>query len=109
MYKNLAAKIRLYRSDLKGLLFITLLIVICSNADAKTHKLVQFIFTSDSHFGIKRLAFQGDSNVYANVVNAAMVAKMNSLPNEKLPEDAGINAGNLVGGIGGGEEDFYWH
>ena len=99
MYKNLAAKIRLYRSDLKGLLFITLLIVICSNADAKTHKLVQFIFTSDSHFGIKRLAFQGDSNVYANVVNAAMVAKMNSLPNEKLPEDAGINAGNLVGGI----------
>ena len=102
MYKNISAKTRLPGLDhlQKGLLFLSVLILICLNADAKQpHKLVQFIFTSDSHFGIKRLAFQGDSNVYANVVNAAMVAKMNNLPTAKLPEDEGVNAGNLVGGI----------
>ena len=81
------------------MLLLVALIVICSNADAKQHKLVQFIFTSDSHFGLKRLAFQGDSNVCANVVNAAMVDKINKLPTVKLPDDAGVNAGNPVGGI----------
>lgn len=61
--------------------------------------IVQFVYTSDSHFGITRTTFQGDSNVYANVVNAAMVKKINSLTGLTLPNDFGVNAGKNVGGI----------
>ena len=84
----------------KAALLLSILLILSWDVDARHRpELVQLIFTSDSHFGIKRLAFQGDSNVYANVVNAAMVAKMNTLPSAKLPEDQGVNSGNLIGNI----------
>jgi hypothetical protein len=46
---------------------------------------IQFIFTSDSHYGITRPEFQGAKDVDAHIVNAVLVAKINTLPNVKLP------------------------
>ncbi len=84
----------------KGFLALLFLLILTSTVNAKKDpEIIQLIFTSDSHFGIKRLTFQGDSNVYSNVVNAAMVARMNTLQTVKLPDDNGINGGKLVGGI----------
>ena len=84
----------------RGLIFLSMLLLTCLALNAKEpQKAIQFIYTSDTHLGIKRLTFRGDSNVYSNVVNTAMVEKMNGLSKVKLPEDGGVNAGNLVGGI----------
>lgn len=61
--------------------------------------IVQFVFTSDSHFGLHRAAFRGQQNVDASVVNAALVASINTLPNTVLPSDGGVGAGATVGPI----------
>jgi hypothetical protein len=58
-----------------------------------------FILTSDVHYGIARGNFRGAVNVDAQVVNAAMVERMNHLPNTLLPKDEGLNAGLAVGPI----------
>lgn len=71
----------------------------CSNLWKPSQRTFQFIYTSDSHFGITRPTFQGNSNVGAYIVNGAMVQKMNSLPKMHFPEDNGVNAGKIVGGI----------
>ncbi|MDQ0105343.1 putative MPP superfamily phosphohydrolase [Chitinophaga terrae (ex Kim and Jung 2007)] len=60
---------------------------------------VQFVFTSDAHYGITRAAFQGKTNVDAHTVNAAMIAKINGLPEVTLPSDGGLNAGQKIGSI----------
>jgi DNA repair exonuclease SbcCD nuclease subunit len=57
---------------------------------------IQFIFTSDAHYGITRAAFQGKTNVDAHIVNAAMIAQMNTLPGLVLPNDGGVNAGQQI-------------
>ena len=61
--------------------------------------LINFVFTSDSHYGITRPAFQGASNVDARVVNAALVRQMNSLPNTKFPVDGGLREGMTVDSV----------
>ena len=60
---------------------------------------VQFVFTSDAHYGLTRATFQGATNVNSHIVNAAMVAKMNSLPDLTLPSDGGLNAGQKIGSV----------
>src|SRR5262245_10846537 len=60
---------------------------------------VQFIFTADSHYGITRPSFRGANNVDAHVVNAAMIAQMNHLPEVKFPRDGGLRSGQAVGVI----------
>jgi hypothetical protein len=60
---------------------------------------VTFVFTSDVHFGIARGRFRGGSYVDATVVNAAMVQKINGLPEAILPADAGLRAGQKIGSI----------
>src|ERR1700681_3896381 len=65
----------------------------------QSSNVVQFIFTSDSHYGITRPAFQGGINVDAHVVNAALVAKINTLPNVKLPKDGGLRNNLPVGAV----------
>ena len=57
---------------------------------------VQIILTSDAHYGTSR-TFQGAKGVDAHVVNAAMIAKMNSLPDVSLPQDGGIKSGQKIG------------
>jgi hypothetical protein len=62
-------------------------------------EIVQFVFTSDAHYGLKRQAFRGRSNVDAHTVNAAMIAKINTLAGVRLPKDGGLRAGEQVGAV----------
>jgi hypothetical protein len=64
-----------------------------------TQPVIQIVYTSDVHFGITRHAFDGDSNVASNLVNARMVAKINGLPALPLPRDKGVHAGEKTGPI----------
>jgi hypothetical protein len=60
---------------------------------------IQFIFTSDAHYGLTRPAFQGGVDVDAHIVNAAMIAQINTLPGVLLPTDGGLRAGQPVGAV----------
>ncbi|MBB6273276.1 hypothetical protein HDF26_003736 [Pedobacter cryoconitis] len=60
---------------------------------------VQFIFTSDAHYGLNRATFRGGAKVDAHVVNAAMIEKMNSLSALTLPDDGGVNGGKKIGSV----------
>src|SRR4051812_15306145 len=59
---------------------------------------VQFLFTSDSHYGLTR-TFRGEGNVSAHLVNSALVEQMNKLPSQILPADGGLRASQPVGPI----------
>ena len=80
-------------------LFLTTAIFSTLSAQTVPQPVIQFVFTSDPHYGITRDNFQGASKVDAHIVNAAMVAKMNALPVLKLPADGGINEGQTIGAI----------
>jgi hypothetical protein len=69
------------------------------HASAPTASRVQFLFTSDSHYGLTRAAFRGGANVAAHVVNAALVAAMNDVPAATFPKDGGIGGGEPIGAI----------
>ena len=60
---------------------------------------LQFVVTSDAHYGITRPRFRGQSGVDARVVNAALVAAINRLPATAFAEDGGLRAGETVGAI----------
>src|ERR1700748_2944319 len=60
---------------------------------------INMVYTSDAHYAITRKNFQGDTNVNAKVVNAAMIKKINSVPALLLPNDGGIGAGKKVTAI----------
>ncbi|NIG52979.1 metallophosphoesterase [Chitinophaga sp. Cy-1792] len=80
---------------------VALLFTACKKDDNKQEDQspVQFIFTSDAHYGIVRAAFQGKTNVDAHTVNAAMIAKINGMPDLTLPADDGLNASQKIGSI----------
>jgi 3',5'-cyclic AMP phosphodiesterase CpdA len=58
---------------------------------------IQFVFTSDLHYGITRPAFRGNSDVDSQVVNRALVAQINRIPEAVFPNDGGNGADQLVG------------
>ena len=60
---------------------------------------IEFVFTSDAHYGLSKTTFRGASNVTAQVVNQAMVAQINSMASVVLPSDTGVHAGLPVGAI----------
>jgi hypothetical protein len=60
---------------------------------------LQFVFTSDAHYGIRRASFRGRDNVDARTVNQALVASMNTLASAAFPSDGGNRAGAAVGAI----------
>jgi Calcineurin-like phosphoesterase len=60
---------------------------------------IQIVFTSDAHYAITRKNFQGDTNVNARLVNAAMIKKINTVPGLILPADNGVGAGKKVGEV----------
>ena len=62
----------------------------------KNQSVIQFVYTSDVHYGINRKAFRGTENTAASIVNAAMIQQINSLPEMKLPEDNGVRAGQKI-------------
>jgi hypothetical protein len=67
-------------------------------AGAQAHQ-IQFVFVSDTHYGITRSHFRGASNVDAHVVNQALVASINVLPTLTFAVDGGVNAGQRVGPV----------
>lgn len=60
---------------------------------------VQFVLTSDQHYGITRKEFRSAANVDAQTVNMALVAKLNGVSALTFDEDGGIDAGKIVGPI----------
>jgi hypothetical protein len=60
---------------------------------------LQFVFTSDAHYGITRRQFRGQVDVPADSVNAALVAAINTLPTTVVPGDGGLRSGQPVGAI----------
>lgn len=82
---------------------LLLLIVLCiSNAFGQTSNkgsIVNFVFTSDAHYGITRTEFRGDTNVTGQQVNGAMIRQINTIPYFILPLDEGVNAGKIVGKV----------
>lgn len=81
------------------LLILVLFLGSCRQAGKQNDNILQFVYTSDPHFGYSRISFQGESDVDALVVNRVMIGKINSLPGLKLPKDKGVNAGKPVDGI----------
>ena len=67
--------------------------------DTYRSDIVNFIYTSDNHYGIVRPIFRGSFNVPGQTVNEAMIDKMNSLPGQTFPNDGGVGAGQSVGHI----------
>jgi len=61
--------------------------------------IINFIFTSDAHYGIRRAHFRGDTAVTGHMVNAAMINEMMRLPLTKMPDDSGVGSGGAVGAI----------
>ena len=58
---------------------------------------IQFIFASDVHFGISKDVFRGKTDVDAHVVNAALAAQINRVPEATFPADGGVLADKVVG------------
>jgi len=71
-------------------------VVIPVNVVPVNNNLIQFVFTSDPHYGLTKATFQGANNVDASIVNAALVNKLNSLNSILLPNDGGVNAGQRI-------------
>ena len=76
--------------------FVALLALTVSNAREAQ---LTFVFTSDAHYGLARASFRGGHDVDAHAVNAAMVARINSLPSTSFPKDGGLGATGHIGGI----------
>jgi hypothetical protein len=62
-------------------------------------EIVNFVYTSDNHYGIVRPIFRGNFNVGGQTVNEAMITRMNSLPAQSFPNDGGVAAGQTVGQV----------
>lgn len=60
---------------------------------------VKFLFTSDLHYGITRPRFHQAGSVDAQIVNRAMIRKMNAISAQSAPADSGVLAGSPVGSI----------
>ena len=61
--------------------------------------IVQFIFTSDLHFGSSKDQFRGNLNVPSWEVNQAMFNSMKQLANQQFPKDNGVNSNRLISNI----------
>ncbi|HEV2480003.1 MAG TPA: metallophosphoesterase [Puia sp.] len=67
--------------------------VLSALSGAAQDSLLQFVFTSDVHYGITRQHFRGADKVPSTRVNRAMIAAINKLPGLTLPDDGGAGAG----------------
>ncbi len=76
-------------------LFSTLILLFCALSVFGQQRYIQFIYTSDSHYGIER-DFRGESGVGAPEVNRAMIEQMGALPALTLPEDGGVRGGEKL-------------
>jgi hypothetical protein len=79
---------------------LVLLLFVSNFASAKDKdSIINFIFTSDVHFGLTKDHFRDKVNVPAKEVDMAMMQVMNTLYTNKLPADKGVLENKLIGGI----------
>ncbi|MDB5031361.1 metallophosphoesterase [Mucilaginibacter sp.] len=62
-------------------------------------QVIQMVYTSDAHYALTRKNFQGATNVSAKMVNAAMIKKINAVPQLILPADDGVSSGEKVAAV----------
>jgi predicted MPP superfamily phosphohydrolase len=97
--KNIVSgRFNLNFANYKSLVLVFALALLSSFTIAQTNKTVQFVYTSDLHYGISRM-FRGAEKTDASVINKTMINQMNTLPTATFPADAGVNAGKKVGSI----------
>jgi len=95
-------KLRKYFSSRKtfSLKCLVLLLLVSNFANAKDKdSIINFIFTSDVHFGLIKDHFRGKENISARDVDMAMMQVMNTLSKSKLPADKGVLENKVIGGI----------
>jgi len=95
-------KLRKYFPSTKTFSFscFVLLLFVSNFANAKDKdSIINFIFTSDVHFGLTKDYFRGKENVLARDVDMAMMQVMNNLSKSKLPGDKGVLENKVIGGI----------
>jgi Calcineurin-like phosphoesterase len=76
-----------------------LIFILLTLSGAAQDNIVNFVFTSDVHYGITRPHFRGVDSVPSTIVNRAMLAAIDKLPADKLPQDGGVAAGETIGKI----------
>jgi hypothetical protein len=81
------------------ILLLNITIKIFAQHAADTSGIIQFVFTSDAHYGITRSNFRGTVNADAHAVNTAMLEKINSISAVMLPQDSGVNGGHVAGAV----------
>src|ERR1700756_5484340 len=82
--------------QLSRFLFPVILILIALSGAAQD-SVLQFVFTSDVHYGITRPHFRGSDSVPSTVVNRAMIAAIDRLPGSETPKDGGVGSGQKIG------------
>lgn len=78
-----------------------MLVFACTSAtdsEPTAENAAHFVFVGDPHYGEFR-DFREDGHIAGNVVNAALVAKLNTLSAVDLPDDDGVGAASLVGPV----------
>jgi hypothetical protein len=63
--------------------------------------ILQFVFTSDLHYGITRAHFRGADSVPSTIVNRAMIAAIDRLPGDRLPQDGAAGSGQSIAHLDG--------
>ena len=81
--------------------FLLLIFILITHSCAAQDSLLQFVFTSDLHYGITRPHFRGADSVPSTIVNRAMIAAINRLPGDRLPQDGGVGAGQSIDQLDG--------
>lgn len=79
------------------LLKLVSLLIASGLLSAHAGKTLQFVFTSDPHFGVNRSVFHEEKNVDARYANMEMVAKINTLPALRFPDDGEPRSGEPIG------------
>src|SRR5690348_12677664 len=87
------------RNQILPVLMAVFAVVLFNFQSFAQSKVINIIFTSDAHFGISRAQFRGDTSVAGIKVNAAMIARMNTLPGIELPKDNGVGSGKKIGAV----------
>src|SRR5262245_29069268 len=82
----------------RALLLLCLLVPVAQHPEVAPGT-IQFVVTSDLHYGIRRAAFRGKANVDSHIVNAAMVSAMNRLQYVSFPQDGGLRSGQTIGSV----------
>ncbi|MDB4926338.1 metallophosphoesterase [Mucilaginibacter sp.] len=86
-----------FKNIIKAVFFS--LIISLTGLKPAVSQVIQMVYTSDAHYALTRKDFQGATNVDAKVVNAAMIKKINAVPQLILPVDGGVSSGEKVAAV----------